>query len=722
MTKNHKTRIFSIVLILMMLLGALGTPTSTVQAAGVTLENNPTVLTFSSTTSNAISFSHTTGTGGDRLLLVGVSWNSNTNDSPITSVTFTYGASIELPLDYVISRKYASNYRFAAIYSLANPPSGETGTVKVTFGNSVGSGIVAGAANFIGVDTITPLGTPNGADGSGTAVSVTLNGLAGDELVFDTLFVGGTSTSATAGAGQTQLVGWNAFTSPARGAASIEQASGSSVEMDWTTSNSIWVDVAVPIFPACTGERYTLTAGDDGHGTVALNPAGGSYCSGRSVTLTPVADPGYQFSGWVGPDAGDVIPTDGIYMIVMNGNKSVTANFAAQACQDISLTVEDDTYLSGATGAGSYNYGGATTIQVDRGTSTSRRTTLLRWDVSSIPANAIVSSANIQLQVTDASTYAYPMYDVVKDWVEGTNDGVAGTGASWSYYDAGITAWGTAGASATTGDVDRGVTNLWSTTNASFTPVGSKTVALNADGVDLVQRWVDGSTNNGVIIQDYTGSTNTLYFDSAEGTTPPQLNINYCLPDNTPPGQPVLVSPAPTGATDVSTYPTLEVTVSDPDENATDVTFYGREAGDSTWLELGTAYLIASGENATMAWPGRSLLTEYEWYVAVDDGVATIDGPTWTFTTVAPPNHTVTFDANLGSGTMAPQIANVPTPLTLNTFTRTGYSFSGWNTQADGLGTAYADGATYAFDLDITLYAQWEALPTYTIFLPLIKR
>ena len=44
------------------------------------------------------------------------------------------------------------------------------------------------------------------------------------------------------------------------------------------------------------------------------------------------------------------------------------------------------------------------------------------------------------------------------------------------------------------------------------------------------------------------------------------------------------------------------------------------------------------------------------------------------------PNHTVTFNANGGTGTMSNQIANVPTALTANAFTRTGYTFSGWNT------------------------------------------
>jgi len=78
-------------------------------------------------------------------------------------------------------------------------------------------------------------------------------------------------------------------------------------------------------------------------------------------------------------------------------------------------------------------------------------------------------------------------------------------------------------------------------------------------------------------------------------------------------------------------------------------------------------------------------------------------------------NYTVTFSANGGSGSMSPQTANVPTSLTSNTFTRTGYTFNGWNTASDGSGAAYADGATYSFAADITLYAQWVALPQYTV-------
>ncbi|MDZ4250381.1 MAG: InlB B-repeat-containing protein, partial [Candidatus Nanopelagicales bacterium] len=79
------------------------------------------------------------------------------------------------------------------------------------------------------------------------------------------------------------------------------------------------------------------------------------------------------------------------------------------------------------------------------------------------------------------------------------------------------------------------------------------------------------------------------------------------------------------------------------------------------------------------------------------------------------PMRTVTFNANDGAGSMSQQTKNVPTALTANTFIRTGYSFTGWNTAANGSGTAYANQAVYPFTADATLYAQWSALPMRTV-------
>lgn len=76
----------------------------------------------------------------------------------------------------------------------------------------------------------------------------------------------------------------------------------------------------------------------------------------------------------------------------------------------------------------------------------------------------------------------------------------------------------------------------------------------------------------------------------------------------------------------------------------------------------------------------------------------------WTST-----SKTVIFNGNGSTGgSMANQSACASTALTTNAFTRTGYTFAGWNTAADGSGTAYANGASYPFTADITLYAQWN--------------
>lgn len=73
-------------------------------------------------------------------------------------------------------------------------------------------------------------------------------------------------------------------------------------------------------------------------------------------------------------------------------------------------------------------------------------------------------------------------------------------------------------------------------------------------------------------------------------------------------------------------------------------------------------------------------------------------------------DHTATFDANGGEGTMEPITANVSGNLPANTLTNANEecTFDGWNTEADGSGTAYADGAAFSFETNETMYAQWD--------------
>jgi len=76
----------------------------------------------------------------------------------------------------------------------------------------------------------------------------------------------------------------------------------------------------------------------------------------------------------------------------------------------------------------------------------------------------------------------------------------------------------------------------------------------------------------------------------------------------------------------------------------------------------------------------------------------------------------VNFDANGGAGTMGVQIflPNVAQNLRVNDFTKTGSTFTGWNTKADGTGKSYANQQSIIISEDMTLFAQWE-VSTYTL-------
>lgn len=84
--------------------------------------------------------------------------------------------------------------------------------------------------------------------------------------------------------------------------------------------------------------------------------------------------------------------------------------------------------------------------------------------------------------------------------------------------------------------------------------------------------------------------------------------------------------------------------------------------------------------------------------------------------TIEPPVYfALIYDANGGSGAMvdanSPYLAGAVVTVSPCLFTPpTKYTFSGWNTKADGSGIAYAPGATFTIAGSITLYAQYSAV------------
>ena len=71
----------------------------------------------------------------------------------------------------------------------------------------------------------------------------------------------------------------------------------------------------------------------------------------------------------------------------------------------------------------------------------------------------------------------------------------------------------------------------------------------------------------------------------------------------------------------------------------------------------------------------------------------------------------LTYDANGGEGAIdsATGVAGESMTVAENGFTRNDYTFTGWNTQADGKGTSYKPGDSFTLtDNDTVLYAQWS--------------
>ena len=248
--------------------------------------------------------------------------------------------------------------------------------------------------------------------------------------------------------------------------------------------------------------------------------------------------------------------------------------------------------------------------------------------------------------------------------------------------------------------------------SASINGIQYASKAAFLDGADTVYFFDvpgDDSDTPSVIEGGVEGSTIVFYIGdtvaSQTGTWHQGTNVELNLTAVSPPAAFNKTSPT-NAATSVSTSPTLSWGTS---TGATSYEYcYATTTGCTTWTSVGT--------NTSVALSGLSNNQIYYWQVrAVNAGGNTLanTGTYWNFTTIVA-SHTVTFNSNGGTGSMSPQVANVPTALTLNTFTRTGYTFAGWNTVAGGTGTSYANGVIYDFSADLPLYAQWTA-NTYSV-------
>jgi hypothetical protein len=153
------------------------------------------------------------------------------------------------------------------------------------------------------------------------------------------------------------------------------------------------------------------------------------------------------------------------------------------------------------------NHGGDTSLSASGDTpagSGNENFLLLKWDVSAIPANALVRSATLTVTVSDKADQTYDFYELTRAWTESQ--------VTWKRADS-STDWASNGAD---GSGDRNTTSLGSLRAAA---TGTYTVTLNAAGLDLVRRWVTTPASNQGLILANKDNDNRLELRSSEYST-----------------------------------------------------------------------------------------------------------------------------------------------------------------------------------------------------------
>jgi hypothetical protein len=102
--------------------------------------------------------------------------------------------------------------------------------------------------------------------------------------------------------------------------------------------------------------------------TLSSNPllggstsGGGTFNSGASVTVIATANAGYTFTNWT--ENGNPVSTNSNYTFVINGNRTLVANFDVVIITQFSVSLSSNPALGGTTnGGGNYNSGSNVTV------------------------------------------------------------------------------------------------------------------------------------------------------------------------------------------------------------------------------------------------------------------------------------------------------------------------------------------------------------------------
>ena len=456
---------------------------------------------------------------------------------------------------------------------------------------------------------------------------------------------------------------------------------------------------AITIYAQWTAN--TFNASFDSQGGSAVSAI--SFSTGSILTL-PAAPTraGYTFNGWFAAATGGTAFATGY-------SPANTSAFTLYAQWTANTNVVTYNSQGGSAASnGSFVTGSALTLPA---ASTRAGYTFNGWFAAATGGTALVSG------YSPTNTSGFTVY---AQWTANTNvvtyDSQGGSAVSNGSFVTGTT-----------------LTLPTSPTRTGYTFNGWFAAATG--GTALVTGYSPTNTSNFTIYAQWTGTANTVTYDSQGGSAVSNgsFSTGSAL---TLPATPTRAGYTFNGWFAAATGGTALVNGYSP-TNTSGFTVYAQWTAntnvvtyDSQGGSAASNGSFVTGSTLTLpADPIRAGYTFNGWFAAATGGTALVTGysPTntsaftlyarWTAIT-----YTISYLANSATSGIAPSSQSFTTggsPLTLASsagLLKTGFFFAGWNTLADGSGTDYIDGATgQTFATDLTLYAKWTTSPTRTV-------
>ncbi len=298
-------------------------------------------VTGGSVTSSTVATSAPVGAASDALYLAAVSFKPNL---AVTSVS-----GLGLAWSPVRQQCGGRAQTGIALFQARGSPSAG-GVVTASLAGTASAAVIA-VSRYSGTTSTGTIGDVVSANTNGTSGACS-NGVDTAGYAFD--LASGASNSLVfvaaamrshdhvPGAGYTEIAEAYAGTGGSTAGTSLAErllGSAATVSVNGTFSGATdWAVVAAEVRSGGTPSTpVTLSVASSPGGQVSVDPSGGSYAPGTTVTLTALPDPGFAFTGWSGALSGTANPTT----LLMDADKSVSASFSSAS--QYTVTVQPTT-------------------------------------------------------------------------------------------------------------------------------------------------------------------------------------------------------------------------------------------------------------------------------------------------------------------------------------------------------------------------------------------